>query len=392
MRAEIPEKINILWFLPTHGDSRYLGTQKGGRPVDLPYLQQVARAADSLGYYGVLIPTGRSCEDSWVVASALAPSTERLKFLIAVRPGLQSPTLSARMTATLDRISQGRLLINIVTGGDPKENAGDGFFADHAERYAITDEFLEIYRALLRGETVNHEGPHFRIEDGRLLFPAFQENGPPLYFGGSSPAAVDVAATHIDKYLTWGEPPAQVAEKIAHVRREAEARGREVSFGIRLHVIVRETNEAAWAEADRLISYLDDATIAEAQKVFARMDSVGQARMSALHGGRRDRLEISPNLWAGVGLVRGGAGTALVGDPATVAERIDEYRRLGIDSFIFSGYPHLEEAYQFGESVLPLLPTAHPVRAAAAISNMGPFGETIAGDRRPDAASGHRAA
>lgn len=387
MSYAVPDKINVLWFLPTHGDSRYLGTQKGGRPVDLPYLQQVAKAADTLGYYGVLIPTGRSCEDSWVVASALAPVTEHLRYLIAVRPGLLSPTLAARMTATLDRFSNRRLLINIVTGGDPAENAGDGLFADHATRYEITDEFLDIYRALLRGENVNFEGKHFTIKDGRLLFPAYQHEGPPLYFGGSSEAATHVAAKSIDKYLTWGEPPAQVAEKISHVRKLAHAKGREVSFGIRLHVIVRETAEEAWHEADRLISYLDDATIAKAQQVFARMDSVGQARMSALHGGRRDKLEISPNLWAGVGLVRGGAGTALVGDPDTVAERIDEYRRLGIDTFIFSGYPHLEEAYQFGELVLPNLPTAHPVRGKTNLNNMGPFGETIAGDHRPTRAA-----
>ncbi|MDN7349851.1 FMNH2-dependent alkanesulfonate monooxygenase [Acetobacter senegalensis] len=383
MSFSIPDKINVLWFLPTHGDSRYLGTQKGGRPVDLPYLQQVAKAADTLGYYGVLIPTGRSCEDSWVVASALAPITERLRYLIAVRPGLLAPTLAARMTATLDRFSEGRLLINIVTGGDPAENAGDGFFADHATRYEITDEFLDIYRALLHGEHVNYVGKHFKIDDGHILFPSFQKNGPPLYFGGSSEAGAHVAAKHIDKYLTWGEPPALVAEKISKVRQLAEKQGRDISFGIRLHVIVRETEREAWQEADRLISHLSDETISKAQKVFARMDSVGQARMSALHGGKRDKLEISPNLWAGVGLVRGGAGTALVGDPDTVAERIDEYRRLGIDTFIFSGYPHLEEAYQFGELVLPLLPTAHPIRATSNLNNMGPFGETIAGDHRP---------
>ena len=166
-------------------------------------------------------------------------------------------------------------------------------------------------------------------------------------------------------------------------RRHAEAEGREVSFGIRLHVIVRDTNAEAWAAADKLISKLDDHTIAEAQKVFARMDSVGQARMTALHGGRRDKLEISPNLWAGVGLVRGGAGTALVGDADTVAERIDEYRRIGVDSFIFSGYPHLEEAYSFGELVLPKLPLGHPIPRRDMVVNTGPFGETIAGDHKP---------
>jgi alkanesulfonate monooxygenase len=385
MSTATPDRIKVLWFLPTHGDSRYLGTSEGGRAVDLPYLTQVAKAADAIGYYGALLPTGRSCEDSWVVASALAPLTHRLRFLVAVRPGLQSPTLAARMTSTLDRISGGRLLINVVTGGDPVENKGDGIFLSHDERYEVTREFLDIYKAVLRGETVAFEGKHFRIEDGRLLFPPVQTPHPPLYFGGSSEAANAVAAEQIDKYLTWGEPPADVAAKVEHVRGLAEKAGREVSFGIRLHVIVRETNDEAWADANRLISRLDDKTIAEAQKVFARMDSVGQSRMSRLHGGSRDKLEISPNLWAGVGLVRGGAGTALVGDAATVVERIDEYRRIGIDTFILSGYPHLEEAYRFGELVLPLLPLDHEISTRPTTVNMGPFGETVAGDHRPSA-------
>ncbi|TIP85136.1 MAG: LLM class flavin-dependent oxidoreductase, partial [Mesorhizobium sp.] len=271
------------------------------------------------------------------------------------------------------------------TGGDPVENKGDGIFLSHDERYEVTREFLDIYKAVLRGETVAFAGKHFRIEDGRLLFPPVQTPHPPLYFGGSSDAANAVAAEQIDKYLTWGEPPADVAAKIAYVRGLAEKAGRQVTFGIRLHVIVRETNYEAWADADRLISRLDDNTITEAQKVFARMDSVGQSRMSRLHGGRRDKLEISPNLWAGVGLVRGGAGTALVGDAATVAERIDEYRRIGIDSFILSGYPHLEEAYRFGELVLPLLPLDHEISTRPTAVNMGPFGETVAGDHRPSA-------
>ena len=249
---------NVLWFIPTHGDGRYLGTSQGGRAVDFAYMRQIAQAADSLGYYGVLLPTGKSCEDSWVVASALAPQTERLRFLVAVRPGLQSPTVAARMTATLDRVSGGRLLINVVTGGDPVENKGDGLFLSHNDRYELTREFLEIYAALLRGETVNYSGKHLQVEAGSLLFRPFQEPLPPLYFGGSSDAGVDVAAQIVDKYLTWGEPPQAVAAKIANVRKAARAKGRQLSFGIRLHVIVRETAEEAWRAADKLISHLDD--------------------------------------------------------------------------------------------------------------------------------------
>lgn len=374
---------NVLWFLPTHGDGRYLGTAQGGRQTDFGYLRQVAQAADQLGYYGVLLPTGRSCEDSWIVASAVAPTTQELRYLVAVRPGLQSPTVAARMTATLDRVSNGRLLINVVTGGDPVENAGDGIFADHDERYAVTREFLSIYSALLRGETVDHHGKHLKVEGAQLLYPPAQENGPPLYFGGSSPAGIAVAAETIDKYLTWGEPPAAVAQKIGIVDKAARAAGRKVSFGIRLHVVVRETEGEAWAAANRLIRHLDDETIAKSQATFARMDSEGQRRMSALHGGQRDRLEISPNLWAGVGLVRGGAGTALVGNPEQVAARIREYQALGIDSFILSGYPHLEEAYRFAELVFPLLDLDHGKPRFAGVVNNGPFGETIANDVKP---------
>ncbi len=276
MTQQAPDKINVFWFLPTHGDGRYLGTTEGGRPVDLPYLQQVALAADSLGYYGVLIPTGKSCEDSWLVASALAPLTRRLRYLVAVRPGLQPPTLAARMAATLDRLSEGRLLINVVTGGDPVENKGDGIFLSHSERYQVTREFLDVYTRLLRGEKVDYHGEHIHVEGAEVLFPPVQENGPPLYFGGSSDAAIDVAAEQIDSYLTWGEPPELVAEKLAVVRERAAARGRTLQYGIRLHVIVRETEEEAWAAADRLIAHLDDDTIAQAQKIFARMDSAGQ--------------------------------------------------------------------------------------------------------------------
>lgn len=378
------ENLNLFWFLPTHGDGRYLGTTEGGRAVDLPYLQQIALAADNLGYYGVLIPTGKSCEDSWLVASALAPVTKTLRYLVAVRPGLQPPSLAARMAATLDRLSGGRLLINVVTGGDPVENKGDGIFLSHEERYTVTREFLEVYSRLMKGEKVDFAGEHIRVEGAEILFPPVQEKGPPLYFGGSSDAAIDVAANQIDTYLTWGEPVEQVAEKLAVVRQRAQESGRTLSYGIRLHVIVRETEEEAWAAADRLISHLDEETIAAAQKIFARMDSAGQARMSALHQGSRESLRIAPNLWAGVGLVRGGAGTALVGNPQQVADRIREYQALGIGNFIFSGYPHLEEAHRFAELVMPLLPLAANTEKKQRSVTTGPFGETIGGDRRPD--------
>ena len=375
--------MQIFWFIPTHGDGRYLGTSYGGRAMNLSYLQQMAQAVDRLGYIGALLPTGRSCEDAWVVASSLIPVTQRMKFLVAIRPGLMLPGVAARMAATFDRLSGGRLLINVVTGGDPVELAGDGFHLDHEDRYRLTDEFLTAWREISSG-TSNFKGDYLDIRDGKLLFPTVQKPHPPLWFGGSSPIAQEIAAKHIDTYLSWGEPPAQVAQKIAEVKKLADREGRQLKFGIRLHVIVRETKSQAWDAANELIRYVDDEAIANAQKVYARMDSVGQKRMSELHSGSRANLEISPDLWAGVGLIRGGAGTALVGDPQTVAARILEYQSLGIDRFIFSGYPHLEEAYRVAELLFPHLPLESLPNLEGQVMT-GPFGEILANETLPTA-------
>ncbi|WP_138753325.1 FMNH2-dependent alkanesulfonate monooxygenase [Paenibacillus sinopodophylli] len=371
--------MELFWFIPTYGDGRYIGTDLGARTTTPVYYRQVAMAADDLGFDGVLLPTGRACEDPWITAASLIPVTKRLKFLVAVRPGLMSPTLAARMAATFDRSSGGRLLVNVVAGGDPAELDADGLFLNHDERYELTDEFMSIWRTILQqDEALSFDGKHLKVTNAEHFFPAVQKPHPPVFFGGSSPAAIDVATKHADHYLTWGEPPEQVKQKLDLVRKQAQAQGRTVKFGIRLHIIVRESNEEAWEAANRLISRLDDATVAKAQQVYARMDSHGQKRMADLHKGDRSRLEISPNLWAGIGLARGGAGTALVGDADTIAERMKEYESLGIETFILSGYPHLEEAYRVAELLFPKL------RQATAHSyGSGPTGEMIAYQYQP---------
>ena len=373
--------MHVFWFIPTHGDGHYLGTSQGGRPISPEYLLQVAQAVDHLGFAGALLPTGRSCEDAWLVASGLALATKRMKFLVAVRPGLISPALAAQMASTLDRFSRGRLLINVVTGGDPVELAGEGLHLGHDERYEVTDEFLSIWRRLVAGERVNHSGEHFRITDGSIMLPSAQKPHPALYFGGSSPAGHGVAAKHADVYLTWGEPVAEVAKKIADVRERAALRGRSPRFGIRLHIIVRRTEQEAWRAAEELIAHVDDATIAAAQKVFDRYDSHGQRRQQALNRGRRDQLVVGPNLWAGPGLVRGGVGTALVGSPEQIVERMHEYAEVGIDTFIFSGYPALEESYRVAELLFPLLPLSHAEGGDAEVQHL--VGEVVANDYRP---------
>ncbi|MFD9025674.1 LLM class flavin-dependent oxidoreductase [Streptomyces parvulus] len=364
------------WFLPTSGDSRdVVGGGHGApdtgtgrrRPPTVAYLGQIARAAEDLGFLGALTPTGAWCEDAWLTTAMVSQATERLKFLVAFRPGFVSPTLAAQMASTYQRQTGGRLLLNVVTGGESSEQRAYGDFLDKDARYRRTGEFLHVVGELWRGGAVDLDGEHLRVEQARLT--RVPDPVPDVYFGGSSPAAIEVAARHADVYLTWGEPPAQVAGKIARLRQAAAREGRTLRFGIRLHVIARDTAADAWAEAHRLLDGFDPATVREAQANLARSESEGQRRMLALHGGSRDDLEIHPNLWAGIGLVRGGAGTALVGDHDEIADRIAEYHALGIDEFVLSGYPHLEEAYWFGEGVLPRLAARglwrHPAHGGA---------------------------
>jgi alkanesulfonate monooxygenase len=365
--------LSFHWFLPTSGDSRSIvggghgapqGTVKGRRHPTIGYLGQIAQAAEQLGFVGALTPTGSLCEDAWLSTAMLCDRTERLKFLVAFRPGFYSPTVAAQMAATFQRHSQGRLLVNVVTGGETAEQRSYGDFLDKEARYARTDEFLTIVSGLWLGKRVDFTGEHLAVEGAVLAAPP--DPVPLVYFGGSSPAAIGVAARHADVYLTWGEPLDQVTLKLQGVRDRAAAAGRTPRFGIRLHVITRERSDQAWSHAARLLEDLDPERIAVAQAGLATSESEGQRRMTALHRGSTASLEIAPNLWAGVGLVRGGAGTALVGSHTEVAERILEYHALGIEEFILSGYPNLEEAYWFGEGVLPLLEGAgiwnHPGR------------------------------
>ncbi|MDS0137084.1 MULTISPECIES: LLM class flavin-dependent oxidoreductase [unclassified Amycolatopsis] len=381
--------IRLHWFLPTSGDGRTIverfhANRSAGpaaqRNPDLDYLAQVARAAERQGFEGVLTPTGTWCEDAWLTTAALIRETTRLKFLVAFRPGVISPTLAAQMAGTFQRLSGGRVLLNIVTGGDAVEQRRFGDWHDHDARYARTDEFLTIVRGVWSGEPFSFAGEHLRVEGATTL--AAPDPVPPIYFGGSSPAALPVAARHADVYLTWGEPPAQVAEKIGKVRELAG--DRPIRFGVRLHTISRDTSAEAWAEAQKLLDALSPEQVAKAQAQLAASESVGQQRMVALHGGRTDGgvrgLEIHPHLWAGVGLVRGGAGTALVGSHEEVADLIEEYHSVGVTEFVLSGYPHLEEAYWFGDGVRPELARrglladvpalhrpAHPERNVAAL-------------------------
>ncbi len=350
--------LDVHWFLPTGGDSRDVlpsGPSPHRRPPDFGYLAQVAIACDELGFGAVLTPCGTGCEDAWLATAALLPLTKRLKFLVAFRPALLSPTLAAQMASTYQRISGGRLKINIVTGAEQAELARFGVWEDKETRYERTAEFVRVMRGAWTGEPFAFEGAHYDVSGATTR--EVPDPIPEIYFGGASDAAERVAAEVVDVYLAWGEPPAMVSERLDRMRSLAAAAGRTLRFGIRFHVISRPTSAEAWAEADRLVAGMDAESIAAAQVDFAHTASVGQRRQAELAQGAQatERMEIHPNVWAGIGMVRGGVGTALVGSHDEVADRIAEYHALGFDEFILSGYPHLEEAYWFGEGVMPIL-------------------------------------
>ncbi|WP_340682650.1 LLM class flavin-dependent oxidoreductase [Amycolatopsis coloradensis] len=373
------------WFLPTAADGRSLAVGTRGtqgpdgrdstspscgadrfRAPDIDYMTQVAQAAERQGFDAILTPTGTWCEDAWLITAALLRATERLKFLVAFRPGLMSPTLLAQMAATYQRISRGRLLLNVVTGGEQDEQARFGDHLSKNERYARTDEFLTVVRGAWSGTPFDFKGKYYDVHGATVSQPPSPL--PEFYFGGSSDGAGPVAARHVQTYLTWGESPSAVAHKLSWIRKLAAAEGRRIRFGIRFHVITRDTSAEAWAAAERLIDGLNGNEIDRVQRMLSRSQSTSQARMSELHAsfrgsGNHRELEIHPNVWAGVGLMRGGAGTALVGSHTEVADRIEEYAALGIEEFIVSGFPHLEEAYWFGEGVLPELRRRKPAPA-----------------------------
>lgn len=357
--------LELNWFLPTNGDGRHLTSsglpkaglfQEGERAPTLDYLRQVVRAAEQARFDAIMVPTASGFEDPWLITAVLAQEVRRLKFLLTVRPGLELPTYTAQRAATLQLLSDNRLGLHVVSGSSRFEQRSLGDFLEHDDRYARSAEFLDVLRAAWRGESHLHHGRFYR--GGQHVEPQRDVRLPPLYFGGASTAAEQVAASHAETYLMWGEPPDMVAQRIRRMQDLAASRGRTLRFGLRLHVFARPDSQAAWRHVEALLKELPRDAIDRAQEQLASYESVGQSRQSELRNGRGvgvRELEVSPNLWAGVGLVRGGAGTALVGSYQEVAERIEEYHALGVDSFILSGYPHLEEAIHLGTELLPLL-------------------------------------
>lgn len=360
--------IDFGWFLPTMGDTETIGPPT--REATADYLTTVAKAAEDAGFVFMLVPVGTTCEDAWLASSVVAARTEKMKFLVAMRPGFIAPTVAAKMSNTLDQLTRGRVLINVVTGGFPHELAADGDFTEHDDRYVRTQEFMQVVRkAWLEPKAWDHEGKYYKVERGNVFPKPYQKPCPPFYFGGASEAAKVVGAEESDVYLLWGETIPMVRERIADMRERAAKIGRTLRFGMRINVVVRETDEEAYAAARNLIANIPDRFQEMMQKHMQGSDSVGEQRQRELQTQEDEWL--GPNLWGGIGRARLGVGTALVGSGESVAARFREYIAEGIDTFILSGYPHLEEAQRFGRYVMPhfagqaSVPQSPPVLAAA---------------------------
>jgi alkanesulfonate monooxygenase len=382
MSTQRTTDVEFGWFIPTTGDGELIGVPPE-RKSTLDYMIQVAQAAEQAGFTFALIPTGGACTDAWVVGSAIVSHTQRLKPLVAMRPGLIAPVLAARMGASLDLVSQGRALINVVTGGSPidLEATGDPLARDHDARYDRTLEFLKIVKSVwtnsinaatpeYRGrneiykdtEKTRFDGDYYHIENGASYPAPVQRPHPPLYFGGSSAAGKRVAAEVADVYLMWAEPLAWIEGQIAEVEQYLVELKREkgveraVRYGLRAQIVVRDTEAEAWAAAHKIISKVDADGFERAKTRVTQTDATNQKRQNELwHQSEDTDFVIGPNLWAGLSAVRGGGAVAFVGTPEQVADRIIEFVDIGISSFVLSGYPHLEEALNTGKHVLPLV-------------------------------------
>lgn len=361
-------KVEFGWFIPTNGDGRYIGV-KAEREPSQQYFVEVAQAAEEAGYEFALIPAGGDCWDGWIVGSWVASATKKLKPLIAMRPGLISPVLAARMASTLDRMSGGRALINVVTGHYPADlkATGDPLHGSHDERYERTKEFLEVVKGVWQqpaneGQGFNFAGKHYEVEGGVSKPAPLQEPHPQLYFGGSSVAGKRVAAETADVYLMWTEPldwiQGQIAEMETYLAELKEEKGieRELRYGIRAQVVVRESEEEAWAAAWNILSKADPELLKVKEKQHTKTDAMNQKRQMDLFSGSKDQnYVIGPNLWSGLSAIRGGGAVTFVGTPEQVSDRLIEFIDAGVTSFILSGYPHLEEAKISGELLLPLV-------------------------------------
>lgn len=354
MRTDTPIKvtndIEFGWFIPTMGDTSAFGVEAAATPPSIDLFTDVARTAEAAGFRYLLVPVQTNCWEAYITCAMLAGLTERIDFLVAARAGFIAPTVMAKMLSTFDQLSRGRVRVNLITGGSSSEMAADGMFYEHDERYeALTETVDVIKQAWANTEPFDFEGTYFTARGIDVKPKPFQQPRPPFYLGGLSPAARELCAAHADVHLFWGDSPANIAKLVQEMDERAAAKGRTLKYGMRLHVIVRETEQEAWDAAHSLIT---NATTDQKSEISSKWDqSHANNRMKEL--AKAEGHMVDDHLWSGIATVREGAGVAIVGDPDQVAGKIQEFIDAGCSSFCLSGYPHAEEAERFGRLVMP---------------------------------------
>ena len=346
--------VEISWFAPLcNGDDDFLGNRNPNYKSNWYNTKNIVEAADKLGYKNILCPSSYQVgQDTLTFIAGMAPLTKKINFLAAIRCGEIHPPMLARTIATLDHMLEGRLTLNIISSNLP------GTELDSTERYLRSKEVIEILKQCWTKNRLGFNGKYYQFNLPTQPVKVYQQNGGPLlYFGGYSEAGMELCAEHCDVYLMWPDTENKLVELMKNISKKAKKYNRTVQFGLRVHVIVRETEEEARSYADYLISKLDLSLGENIRNRSQDAKSLGVARQTELREKSDEKFFVEPNLWTGIGLARSGCGAAIVGNPDQVITKINKYQKMGIRSFIFSGYPHLQECKIFAKLVLPKINT-----------------------------------
>lgn len=369
----------VSWFAPICSDDyEFLGVPDNNLKSSFAHTSNILLTADQLGYRNILCPSSYQVgQDSLTFASAVAPQTQNINLLVAVRCGEIHPPMLARTIATLDHILQGRLTVNIISSDLPGETL------DSKSRYHRSREVIEILKQAWTQDHIDFKGEFYNLQLSTTdpVKPYQQNGGPLLYFGGYSPDGKDLCAEHCDVYLMWPDTEENLQGHMEDLTARSAKYGRKLDYGLRVHMIVRETESEARAAADRLVSKLDDEFGAEIRNRAQDAKTLGVALQAEAREKADSEGYAEPHLWTGIGRARSGCGAALVGDPDQILAKIRRYMDMGIRSFIFSGYPHLDECKLFAEYVLPQLETISLPQELGRIPAEAPLTPLAAGDR-----------
>tara|TARA_B100000575_G_C23104504_1_gene637447 strand:+ start:118 stop:1266 length:1149 start_codon:yes stop_codon:yes gene_type:complete len=361
--------VEISWFAPLcNGDDDFLGNRNPNYKSNWFNTKNIVEAADKLGYKNILCPSSYQVgQDTLTFIAGMAPLTKEINFLAAIRCGEIYPPMLARTIATLDHMLEGRLTLNIISSNLP------GMELDSTERYLRSKEVIEILKQCWTKNRLDFNGKYYQFDLPTQPVKVYQQNGGPLlYFGGYSEAGMELCAEHCDVYLMWPDTENKLVELMKNISERAKKYNRSVQFGLRVHVIVRETEEEARFYADNLISKLDLSLGENIRNRSQDAKSLGVARQTELREKSDEKFFVEPNLWTGIGLARSGCGAAIVGNPDQVITKIEKYQKIGIRSFIFSGYPHLQECKIFAKLVLPKINTVSLTEAFGKVPKSTP--------------------